>query len=80
MGYKHIQVPSQVISNALSGGGKVNYTFSEDELKKSKMVNIYAESLPDPNTLDQIQANFILFENKELDITVAWIKLKIKNF
>jgi hypothetical protein len=66
-----VQVPEQVVSNALSGGGKVNYTFSEDELKKSKTINIFAKSLPSPDTLDQIQTNYILFEDNppEIDLT-----------
>ena len=65
-----INVPAQIISSALSGGGKVNYTFSEDNLKNSDVVNIYAESLPSPNSLDQLQTNYVLFESKYLEIDI----------
>ncbi|MGY4884625.1 MAG: hypothetical protein ACP5NZ_03545 [Nanobdellota archaeon] len=65
-----VQIPSQVISNALSGGGQVNYTFSESELKRGKIIDIYAKSLPNPNTLEQVQTNYILFEDAELGINV----------
>jgi hypothetical protein len=66
-----VQVPEQVISNALSAGGKINYTFSDDELKKSKTINIFATSLPNPNSLDQIQTNYILFEENPLEIDLS---------
>jgi len=65
-----VQVPAQFITNALSGGGKANYTFSERELKSSKIINLYAESLPSPNSLDQLQTNYILFESNPLEIEV----------
>jgi hypothetical protein len=63
-----VQVPEQVLSSALSGGGKVNYTFSEKELRSSKAIDIYAESFPNPNSLEQVQMNYILFEDTKLEI------------
>jgi hypothetical protein len=65
-----VQVPAQMISQALSGGGKQNYTFSEDKLRLSKTINIYATSLPNPDSLEQIQTNYILFESNPLRIEV----------
>jgi len=65
-----IEVPAQIISNALSGGGKANYTFSESELKNSNIINLYAESLPSPDSLEKLQTNYILFESKPLNIDV----------
>jgi hypothetical protein len=65
-----VQVPAQVISDALSGGGKQNYTFTEAKLKSSKTVNIYAKSLPNPDSLDQLQTNYIIFESNPLGVEV----------
>jgi hypothetical protein len=65
-----VEIPSQIISNALSGGGKENYTFSESKLKNANVINIYAESLPSPNSLEQLQTNYILFESKSLSIEI----------
>ncbi|HNZ51943.1 MAG TPA: hypothetical protein PLT60_00815 [Candidatus Pacearchaeota archaeon] len=65
-----VQVPAQTLSNALSAGGKLNYTFSENQLRGSRVIDIYAETLPEPNTLEQIQKNYNLFENKELKINL----------
>jgi hypothetical protein len=67
----NVQVPEQVVSSAISGGGKMNYTFSDSELKSSKTVNIYAKSLPNPDSLEQIQTNYILFEDNDLEINLT---------
>jgi hypothetical protein len=66
-----VQIPEQAVSNALAGGGKANYTFSEDELKSSKTITIFAKSLPNPNSIEQIQTNYILFEDNPLEIDLS---------
>ncbi len=63
-----VQVPSQMISQALSAGGKANYTFSEGQLRNSRVIAIYASSLPDPSSLEQIQTNYMLFDSNPLEI------------
>lgn len=65
-----LKMPSQVISNALSGGGKGEYYFLDSDLSKSNGLNIGVESLPKPNSLDQLQSNYDLFENKEVNISL----------
>ncbi len=62
------ELPAQIISNALSGGGKENYYILEYELEKSNFVNINAYSLPKPTSLEQLQMNYILFDEKGMDI------------
>jgi hypothetical protein len=62
------QIPSQIISNALSGGGKEDYYILESELENSKSIEINAYSLPKPTSIEQLQTNYILFENKGLGI------------
>lgn len=65
-----MQVPEQLISSVISAGGKVEYTLSESELKKSKNIDLYAKRLPEPNTLEQIQTNYILLEETELGVNL----------
>lgn len=62
------QIPSQIVSNALSGGGKENYYILESELMDSKSIEINAHSLPKPSSMEQLQTNYILFDEKGLDI------------
>lgn len=63
-----IQIPAQIISNSLSGGGKQNYYVVEDELINSRIVEISATSLSAPTTLEQLQMNYALFEDKRLEV------------
>ncbi|MFC1710586.1 hypothetical protein ACFLZJ_00285 [Nanoarchaeota archaeon] len=63
-----IEIPAQLVSNALAGGGKQNYYMLESELENSNTVVINAESLPEPDSLAQLQDNYLLVEGKTLDI------------
>ncbi len=64
----NIEMPSQTIDNSLAGGGKQNYYILESELQSSSVVEINADSLPTPDSLEQLQDNYLLFENKGLEI------------
>src|SRR3989344_1350122 len=57
-----IKVPEQVVSNALSGGGKQNYYLADSRLQSSNSIQIDVESLPVPDSLEQLQVNYILYE------------------
>jgi len=63
-----MKIPSQLISSVLAGGGKENYYILESELKNSNVIEINAQSLPLPKSLDELQDNYELFESKGLDI------------
>lgn len=63
-----VKVPSQIVSNVLAGGGKQNYYTIESELASSTIIEINAPALPVPTSLEQLQTNFILFEDNNLDI------------
>ncbi len=67
----NIDFPEQIVSNALGGGGKQNYYILESELKNSNTLEIRAGSLPIPTTLQQLQDNYILFEDKNLVISLT---------
>ena len=58
-----IEVPEQIVSSALYGGGKENYYVLESELRNSNTIEINAQSMPQPDSLDQLQMNYILFED-----------------
>ncbi len=60
--------PEQIISNALAGGGTQNYFILESELSGSSTIEITAGSLPVPTTIQQVQDNYLLFEDKSLGI------------
>ena len=65
----NVDFPSQIISNSLSGGGKQNYFILESQLINSNTIEINADSLPVPNSIEQLQTNYILFDEKNLIIS-----------
>ncbi len=65
-----IEVPEQIVSQALAGGGKQNHYILESELANLNIIEINAESLPVPDNIEQLNANYLLFESKGLDINL----------
>ena len=63
-----ITLPATKVDFALVGGGKTSTYILEDELKKGKM-KISVSELPRPNSLDQLQQNFELFETRRVDLS-----------
>jgi hypothetical protein len=63
-----IQVPEQIISNALAGGGKQTTYILESELIKGKTLEIDVESLSVPKTMEDVQNNYLLFDQNELGV------------
>ncbi len=63
-----IEVPSQLVSNALAGGGKQEYYILDSELSGANTLEIDVDSLPEPTTIEQLQDNYALFENKGVDL------------
>jgi hypothetical protein len=63
-----IEIPETMITNALAGGGKESYYMLESELSEGNSLEINARSLPIPKSLEQVQDNYILFEEEDLDI------------
>ncbi|MFC1682024.1 hypothetical protein ACFL0X_00205 [Nanoarchaeota archaeon] len=63
-----VEVPAQIVSSALSGGGKENYYVLESELKDSIIIEIDVGSLPVPKTIEQLQDNYNLFDEKSLEV------------
>jgi len=65
-----IEVPEQIISQALVGGGKQNHYILDSELMSLDSIEINAQSLPIPETIMQLQNNYLLFEDRALDINL----------
>jgi hypothetical protein len=63
-----VESPSQIVSNALHGGGKQNYYILESELSGNNLIRINTESFPLPNSIEALQRNYLLLEEKGLDI------------
>ncbi len=63
-----VTIPSQIISSALAGGGAENYYISEYDLQNYNLLEIGAESLPTPTSLEKLQENYELFETKGLGV------------
>ena len=63
-----INFPAQIVSNALAGGGKQNQYILDSDLENSKIIEINADSLPLPTSIQQLQKNYILFEDRGLRI------------
>lgn len=61
-------IPEQIVSNALAGGGEQNYYASDSELGKSSTVKIKASSLPTPSSIYELQDNYELFSNAQLEV------------
>ena len=65
-----VEVPEQIISSSLSGGGTSTHSFLENDLRTSQFLDINTESLPTPTTLDELQVNYILFDERELEVAL----------
>jgi hypothetical protein len=63
-----IDFPEQLVSNSLSGGGTQKYFMLESELASSNALEISAEALPIPESVEELQDNYFLFEEKRLII------------
>ena len=64
----NVDFPEQIVSNALAGGGKQNYYILESDLSGSNNIEIRASSLRTPKTIEDLQDNYNLFEDKHLGI------------
>ncbi len=63
-----IKFPSQLVSKVLAGGGTQEYYILESELSSANSIDINVESMPVPDTIEQIQDNALLFEIKPVEI------------
>ena len=64
-----VKIPSQILSSVLAGGGKQDYYILENELKSSGTIEIKADSFTTPTTIEQLQNNYLAFENTGLEVS-----------
>lgn len=63
-----VEIPQQIVSNVLAGGGKQNVFILENDLANSKKIQISVNSLPVPNDLKSLENNYLLFERRGASI------------
>lgn len=65
-----VTIPSQVVSNALAGGGKLDSYFLEDDLRNSAVIEINAKGFSTPKTIQQLQNNYLIFDDTKLEVNL----------
>jgi len=63
-----VNIPAQSIENALVGGGKVYDYFTEEQLKSSKKLNINVPLFKTPQSLEDLQNNYLELEDSALEV------------
>jgi hypothetical protein len=63
-----LEIPDQLVSFAVSGGGKQNYYIAESELQDSNKLIINTESFGKPSKIEDLQINYNNVEVAGLDI------------
>lgn len=64
----NLDIPSQEVNFAVSGGGVQNYYFPESQLEKSKTLLINTEDFGVPNSVEGLQKNYNMAEVSDLNI------------
>ncbi len=63
-----MKIPDQIVSSAISGGGKQSHYISESELRSSGRMIINSKSFGVPNSVESLQINYNSLEVSRLDI------------
>jgi len=66
-----IEIPEQIVSFAVSGGGKISQFISEEELKTSNKISIDSESFTQPTSPEDLQVNY-----NKVEISNLYLELK----
>lgn len=64
-----VKIPSQILTNALSGGGKQDYYILESDLKNSNTLEINSDDFGVPSTIEQLQNNYLIFDSSTLEVS-----------
>lgn len=65
-----VNIPEQIVSSIISGGGSTDYYFSSSDLSSSKIININAEEFPTPKSIDELQNTYSLLETKSVEVSL----------
>jgi hypothetical protein len=61
-------IPSQTVSNILGAGGKINYYAGLTELENAQVMRVYATSIKQPASVEEIGAVYDQIEKQNIDI------------
>ncbi len=64
----NLDIPSQTVEFAVSGGGTENYYIAESQLQESKNIIINIEKFGAPKSLEELQKNYNAVDVSHLDI------------
>jgi hypothetical protein len=64
-----VEMPEQLITNVLAGGGSGTYYVSGFELENYNSIELDVEMLETPGNIDQLYNNYLLFENQEVRVS-----------
>ena len=67
----NIEIPQQTLTNALSGGGKNVELILESDLRFANGVKVDVPLLPTPNSLDQLQQNYVLIDGQSVSVNLT---------
>lgn len=65
-----MNIPSQIVSSALTAGGKADIYFSENNLKNYDNIMITANDFGIPNSMEDLQNNYLLFDTSKLEVNL----------
>jgi hypothetical protein len=63
-----MNIPNQIVSSAVSGGGTQNYYITESELSESSKLIISAKSFGVPNSATELQKNYNSISTNDLEV------------
>ena len=63
-----LEVPDQIISFAVSGGGTQNYYIAESELESSSRLTINTNSFGKPTKIEDLQINYNQVDTRDLEV------------
>ncbi len=64
-----VEISEQAVTNALTAGGRGKVFITDNQLSLSNFIEIKVESLPRPDSLTQLQENYILFDEKDVEVS-----------
>lgn len=63
-----VEIPSQIISKSLIGGGNAEYFVQESQLKSSRIIEINLPVFSEPENINELQDNHALLEVSKLEV------------
>ncbi len=63
-----VELPENIVTRALAGGGKQEYYILDSQLDDSEKIKLKVDKFPEVNNLEQLQENYLLFEGSGVDL------------